>query len=105
LAPITANLPKTGFGALSAGLSSQLSASECACGLPQAASGQPTSVPESRFRAGVAELLGDALTLMMGGFDRLRRDRAELHSIHANLLARERLEQVQTGFHPDLYRW
>jgi hypothetical protein len=43
-----------------------LSGRKVACGLPQPACEKPKSAPVGRVKAGVAEPLGDALTLMTG---------------------------------------
>ena len=44
-----------------------LSTGKMACGLPQPSCEKPKSAPVIRVKVGVAEPLGDALTLMTGG--------------------------------------
>ena len=69
-----------------------LSAGKMACGLPQPACEKPKSAPVGRVKVGVAEPLGDALTLMMGALNRDLKGRICWH------LAARRVEQGEGDF-------
>ena len=62
-----------------------LSTGKMACGLPQPSCEKPQSTPVSRVKVGVAEPLGDALTLMTGVLPSLSEKKTGLRDSSASL--------------------